>query len=242
MGRETIIYNGKKYHRYPESKRPQHQRYFYRHDKWKTSPVALHRQIWEDTNGPIPEGMEIHHKDHNVNNNCIDNLEPLSAGEHRKQHPMSEEGRQKAAERAKKAGRLKKWQDENPELFKAMARENGKKSGKQHGTSALVEWHKANPELSKQIAKEVGKRNGEKYKGASIKKWRENNPELAEQVYKSNGELGAQQFKKWHKENPGFGAKSLQRWKDENPELAREIARAAGKKSAEARRKKRDGI
>src|SRR3990167_3168520 len=80
MERETIVYRGKNYHRYPESKRRQHRVYYWRHDKG--SPFPLHRQIWIDTNGTIPKGMVIHHKDENPSNNTIENLELLSAGRH----------------------------------------------------------------------------------------------------------------------------------------------------------------
>lgn len=37
--------------------------------------IMAHRIIWEWANGPIPEGMQINHKDLNKQNNRIDNLE-----------------------------------------------------------------------------------------------------------------------------------------------------------------------
>ena len=46
----------------------------------------LHRYIWEKYNGEIPDGYIIHHKDHNKNNNNIDNLELMLEFEHRKEH------------------------------------------------------------------------------------------------------------------------------------------------------------
>jgi hypothetical protein len=79
---ETIIYRGQKYHRNPDSKRLQHRVYFWKHDKWKAAPVALHRQIWIDSNGPIPRGYVVHHKDGNTLNNCISNFELLSPSAH----------------------------------------------------------------------------------------------------------------------------------------------------------------
>lgn len=49
--------------------------------------VYLHRRIWEQKNGPIPEGFHIHHIDGNKENNDISNLECISKGEHsRKTH------------------------------------------------------------------------------------------------------------------------------------------------------------
>lgn len=46
----------------------------------------LHRLIWEEHNGPIPKGYIIHHKDKNIKNNHLDNLEMLSSFEHNSQH------------------------------------------------------------------------------------------------------------------------------------------------------------
>lgn len=42
----------------------------------------LHRRIWTDTNGPIPDGCEIHHKDSDKANNAIENLECLTKSDH----------------------------------------------------------------------------------------------------------------------------------------------------------------
>jgi len=36
--------------------------------------IAIGRIVWEMHNGPIPEGMEIYHSDHNTDNNRIENL------------------------------------------------------------------------------------------------------------------------------------------------------------------------
>lgn len=46
----------------------------------------LHRDIWEAKNGPIPSGYEVHHIDENKANNCLENLELLSAAEHGCKH------------------------------------------------------------------------------------------------------------------------------------------------------------
>lgn len=34
-----------------------------------------HRLVWEQHHGPIPDGFEIHHRDRDVRNNRIENLE-----------------------------------------------------------------------------------------------------------------------------------------------------------------------
>ena len=59
--------------------------------------VRLHRYVWEYYNGAIPKGYHIHHKDHNKDNNDIDNLELLTEKEHKQRHmdEMSEELKQK---------------------------------------------------------------------------------------------------------------------------------------------------
>jgi endogenous inhibitor of DNA gyrase (YacG/DUF329 family) len=84
MERETIIYNGNKYHRYPNSKHESVRSYFRAH--FKKSPTYLHRQVWEDANGDIPDGYEVHHKDGNPANNQISNLELRKRKEHQKYH------------------------------------------------------------------------------------------------------------------------------------------------------------
>jgi HNH endonuclease. len=46
----------------------------------------LHQYVYEQVNGSIPEGYEVHHKDHNKENNDISNLELLSPAEHQAEH------------------------------------------------------------------------------------------------------------------------------------------------------------
>jgi len=46
----------------------------------------LHRNVWKDHNGPIPDGHDIHHKDENKLNNNIGNLEILTTKEHGEIH------------------------------------------------------------------------------------------------------------------------------------------------------------
>jgi hypothetical protein len=240
MERETVTYNGKNYHRYPESKRAQLRNYFYRHDKNNESPVALHRQMWEDKHGPIPEGKEIHHKNKVFTDNYIENFECLSSPEHRQKHPPSEETRQKFRENAKKRDPLSKWREENPELAKKYAKENGGKS------EGLANWRKNNPELVNAVAKESGRKSAEARakKGivsTSLNDWRKNNPELAKQIYRDNG-LKNNSLDEWRKNNPELAKESLNTWRKNNPELAKQAAQAAAKKSVEARAKKRASL
>jgi len=46
----------------------------------------LHRKIYEQNYGKIPNGWHIHHKDHNHENNDPSNLEALSPDDHAKKH------------------------------------------------------------------------------------------------------------------------------------------------------------
>lgn len=44
----------------------------------KYAKVAVHRAMWEAFNGPIPEGMEVNHKNLDRADNRLDNLELLT--------------------------------------------------------------------------------------------------------------------------------------------------------------------
>ena len=39
---------------------------------------TVHRLVWEVFNGPIPEGLQINHKDENKSNNSLENLEVVT--------------------------------------------------------------------------------------------------------------------------------------------------------------------
>lgn len=45
-----------------------------------------HHIVWEAAYGPIPEGYQIHHIDHNKKNNDLDNLALLTVSDHQKTH------------------------------------------------------------------------------------------------------------------------------------------------------------
>src|SRR3990167_8695799 len=90
MERETIIYKGRKYHRYPKSDRRQARVYFHTHESYK-SPFPLHRQLWIDNFGKIPKKMVVHHKDENPLNNELSNLELMSKSKHSSLHTSKPE-------------------------------------------------------------------------------------------------------------------------------------------------------
>lgn len=46
----------------------------------------LHRAMWIAANGPIPDGWDIHHRDHDCTNNVLGNFECLPKDEHARRY------------------------------------------------------------------------------------------------------------------------------------------------------------
>jgi hypothetical protein len=86
MDRETTVYDGIEWHRYPKSKQKAHRRYFQKHRHANRGVTYLHRYVWEKFNGPIPEGYVIHHKDRDTTNNALENLECITTEQHHSEH------------------------------------------------------------------------------------------------------------------------------------------------------------
>lgn len=76
MRREHVYFAGKKYYKTASG----HWRCTDRKGKY------LHVEIWEATNGKVPEGCEIHHIDLNPQNNALDNLKCMTKSAHRSLH------------------------------------------------------------------------------------------------------------------------------------------------------------
>ena len=79
---EEIWYNGKVYRRYPEADNRTDRVYFQR----PGGKGFLHRHVWEDYNGPIPDGFHVHHLDEDAGNNDISNLALLPSSYHLSEH------------------------------------------------------------------------------------------------------------------------------------------------------------
>lgn len=52
----------------------------------KDGNVLLHRMVYFDHHGSIPEGFHIHHRDGNKQNNKITNLQAISNSDHHREH------------------------------------------------------------------------------------------------------------------------------------------------------------
>lgn len=92
--RESVVYKGVSYYRYPDSKRRTHRTYYLGGAKWKVSAKYLHRKMWEDVYGEIPKGFIVHHKDGDSSNNTIENLEIMSRKHHMELHMQEVERRE----------------------------------------------------------------------------------------------------------------------------------------------------
>lgn len=115
---EVVVFNGKKYRRYPDSPRKHLSRYFSR------SGGFLHRDIWEFYNGKIPDGCQIHHRDENHLNNDPKNLECITKEAH-------------AAHRHK----AQVEHNKSDAQLEHLARIRGK-AAEWHRSPEGVEWHK----------------------------------------------------------------------------------------------------
>ena len=54
----------------------------------KKQSISVHRKVWIEHHGEIPNGFIVHHKDGDKQNNEIINLELISRKEHRLKHPL----------------------------------------------------------------------------------------------------------------------------------------------------------
>jgi hypothetical protein len=82
----------------------------------------MHRDVWEFHNGHIPDGFEIHHRDHDKGNNDLGNLELVESRGHASYH-----GRKRATEKPDAARK-------HMERIRPLA-------SKWHGSKAGLEWH-----------------------------------------------------------------------------------------------------
>jgi hypothetical protein len=68
-------------------------RYFYINRKGQPKRrVAEHILIWEQANGPVPEGMDVHHRDEDRLHNVLENFELIPKSDHARMHRRAASG------------------------------------------------------------------------------------------------------------------------------------------------------
>lgn len=59
----------------------------YRRAQWNNGRHQfVHVWVWEQANGPVPDGYQVHHKDEDKQNNDIANLELVTPTDHKRMH------------------------------------------------------------------------------------------------------------------------------------------------------------
>jgi len=113
---KTIIFKEGIYKRYPESNNTTDRNYFKRYICAGVNEY-LHRAIYEDNFGKIPEGFDIHHIDWDPLNNDLKNLTCMRHEEHKSLHSKysskkyCEEHREEVLCRLKRARpKIEEWQ------------------------------------------------------------------------------------------------------------------------------------
>lgn len=94
-----VEFNGDVYERSEKS------RYYFKKTTRNAERInanQLHRAVWEYHNGKIPDGYQIHHKDGNVDNNEISNLECIKRSEHLSFHSQKNEKNEEYVQKRKK--------------------------------------------------------------------------------------------------------------------------------------------
>lgn len=71
-------FNGVRFYRKPSG--------YYATNPRQPQQRYMHRFVWEHFNGPIPDGMHVHHIDHDRGNNGIENLELIERRVHCSKH------------------------------------------------------------------------------------------------------------------------------------------------------------
>jgi len=129
MKSETIVFNGIRFRRYPESERRTHRVYYSPGISDRQKGIqALHQEIWKAANGPIPEGFHVHHRDHDPLNNNLSNLECIPARDHHQHHSADDDVQERLT---------------SPEWLEHLAviREQTKTW---HASPGGLEWHRQN--------------------------------------------------------------------------------------------------
>jgi len=114
----TIIYKNQKYWLQTSGR-------YYQSGRKDDAERLLHRRIWADAHGDIPDGHCVHHRDGDWTNNDLDNLECVSSKSHQKGHMQ-----ERMADPAY-AKQLKEWREQAI-----------KKAPEWHRSPDGIEWHR----------------------------------------------------------------------------------------------------
>lgn len=125
---DTVVFNGIRFNRYPNSKNKSDSRYYRPSAKHIRHGIGyLHHEIWKSAHGEIPAGHHIHHIDHNTLNNDIANLEAVEKRKHVSDHNI--EHKNTVTESGKTIGEI------HMESIRPLASE-------WHRSDAGREWHR----------------------------------------------------------------------------------------------------
>lgn len=131
MAAEIVVYRGNTFRRYPKSKNWSDGNYFRPSIHLAMAGVeSLHREIWKDHFGPIPEGHSIHHRDGDTGNNDPSNLVCLSSSEHQAIHAVA------SRERGRSPKALAHMDAIRPKTVAWHRSEEGRAWHRQHGREA----------------------------------------------------------------------------------------------------------
>ncbi len=102
-------------------------RYFHSGRKGKGRERLLHRRVWADNFGPIPEGLDVHHRDEDWRNSDPRNLALIPADEHKRLHMLA-----RMADPVLRAAAIQALRD------------NSHKAAEWHASPAGRDWHSLN--------------------------------------------------------------------------------------------------
>ena len=118
--REFVFYKGEKFWIQTSGR-------YFQSGRKDASERLLHRRIWIEHNGPIPDGVQVHHKDGDWRNNDVANLELVNRSDHASHHM------------------LERWSDPSDAANMRQALGRAIDAARDwHSTPEGLEWHKQN--------------------------------------------------------------------------------------------------
>jgi hypothetical protein len=78
--------------------------------------MLAHVWVWEQANGPVPDGFQLHHRDGDKANNDLANLELVTPTDHKRIHSPHYQ-RNNAGEWERRCGVCGEWKPPNAEHY-----------------------------------------------------------------------------------------------------------------------------